>query len=170
MILLLSTTSHSIPEPPAEFFGKVIINGKYAAADTIIEITDGSGVLCGTGKVKDKGKYGYISCRGDDLTTIADEGAIDGEGLKFFVNNTKIKTEPYIFWSSGSFSEVNLVVGDVVLALPLLEEPASNYVSNVSQIILFLTSISIFVLVSIKFTGWMRKVKKKKEESQIEDN
>jgi hypothetical protein len=74
--------------------------------DDLVEIYDSDGTRCGAVVVTEKGNYGPIICRADDLDTTLDEGAVEYERLTFKINGWV--AAPYAFFKSGVTKSVNL--------------------------------------------------------------
>ena len=109
MFLFLNLkTVAGFPPVASEYYGIVTINSVIAPVGTSIAIYDMQGVECGRFIVKEKGKYGFISCKGDDLSTSQDEGASRNERLIFYIDGKIAKLSGESVWSEGSFHEVNL--------------------------------------------------------------
>lgn len=175
LILISILTDYSLAIPPvaAEFYGWVIIDGKYAPPGTKISVFDSNGVICGEAILDEEGKYGFLSCAGDDPSTGNDEGAEDNEGLTFYVNDTKINTNKSVFWRSGSFREVNLIVGDVERAIPVLEEPKPKGLNQnlylLFLLVLLLISAFILAIVARKILRAIKRLSKETEALKINE-
>jgi len=175
LILIVILTNYSLAIPPvaAEFYGWVIIDGKYAPSGTRISVFDSKGVMCGEAILDEEGKYGFLSCEGDDPSTAEDEGASENEGLTFYVNYVRINTKNSVFWRSGSFREVNLIVGDVDKALPLLEEPKPKGLNQnlylLFLLVLLLISAFILAIVARKILKAIKRLSKETEALKINE-
>ena len=176
VLLLISTlTNYSFAIPPvaAEFYGWVIVDGEYAPPGTRIMVSDSGGVKCGETVLEEQGTYGFLSCAGDDPSTPEDEGAGDNEGLIFYVNDVKINTQNAVFWKPGSFREVNIIVGDVEEAVPLLEEPKPpRFNQNLYILILLvLLVVAAFILAIVARKIWkaIKRLHKETEALKIDE-
>lgn len=173
LVSILIKCSFAIPPVAAEFYGWVIVNGEYAPPGTNITVFDISGVKCGETVLKEEGNYGFLSCAGDDPSTPEDEGAHDNEGLTFYVNDFKINTQNSIYWKPGSFREVNLIVGDVDRAIPLLEEPKPPKFNQGLYImfLLVLLLIAAFILAIVASKIWkaIKRLHKETEALKIDE-
>lgn len=110
-LLLLSTAVAAIPEPATEFYGNISLSGgKVVVSGSQIRALDSDGVICGRFVVVTRGYYGLLSCNGDDLDTIEDEGSLDGEEIRFEIADSNVSVRPYgdYTWSSGKISRVDL--------------------------------------------------------------
>lgn len=170
LVLLLSSIIivNAIPPVAAEFHGWVIVEGRFAPRGTIISVYDQDGTLCGQTEVRENGEYGLLSCAGDDPSTDIDEGASDNEGLSFYVYDRKINTEDSIKWNPGTIRPVNLIIGDVNKARPLLEEP--SFISIFERNYLFVLLIVLFITL-IALAGVIKRVRKgiKRIQKELED-
>jgi len=78
---------------------------------TVITVRDPEGVLCGEFPVIQAGRYGLMPVYGDELATEADEGAVPGDSLDFYINGIKATVtgpdEP-VWTAMGDLKQVNL--------------------------------------------------------------
>ncbi|KHO45611.1 MAG: hypothetical protein QS98_C0009G0020 [archaeon GW2011_AR3] len=135
LLLALSMLPESKAFPPiaAEYYGNVILDGQPAPAGARVLAYDLSGTRCGAFDVHTPGKFGFLSCNGDDLSTQNDEGATKNENIVFYVNGriaTAIypdKTLSSTGWAQGAFIEVILDVsqGSTSRALPGFAEDSA---------------------------------------------
>lgn len=175
IILLLNTTSsvRGIPPVAAEFHGWAIIDGEFAPKGTIISIYDSEDTICGEIAVREKGGYGLLSCAGDDPSTEIDEGASDNEGLMFYVGETRINTQNSVYWKSGTIRTVNLIVGDVNSAKPILEEPGYGAIFRQNYLVFLLVFlfIAVLILASVIRKVWkgVNKIKDEKEDFNLDE-
>jgi len=140
--MLLVPGALAMPRVPSEFSGWVIIDGAYAKDGTAVIVTDESGTVCGASLVKD-GRYGPLSCQGDDPSTSVDEGPAQNEPLTFRVNGLKLNTGGSIVWRPAQVKEVNLVRGDVEKAGLFMQGKLNQSDS------LLMISLSLLVICSL---------------------
>ena len=147
----------AFPVLPSQFYGEIIIDGKFAQIGTNISAYDTSGILCGSCVVEKKGEN-ILSCKGDNPTTAEDEGAGENEFVIVYVNNKSINPEAE--WHSGEFSRLDLIIGtqtENMVSDPeypskeKMEYPSKERISPIDYIliILFLVII-VFVIVMMK--------------------
>jgi len=94
------------------FYGlECTLDGQPLPAGTVITVRDPEGVLCGEFPVTQAGRYGLMPVYGDELATEADEGAIPGDPLDFYINGIKATVtgldEP-VWTAMGDLKQVNL--------------------------------------------------------------
>jgi len=84
----IKTLPTVIPTPHVVFFYSLnsTFQGEPVKKGDIITAEDPDGVICGVYIVETEGRYGYMPVYGDDLYTEADEGAIDGDEITFYIN------------------------------------------------------------------------------------
>jgi len=71
----------------------------FEPGDTI-RAYDPDGILCGKDVVKGDGSFGFMSIYHDDpFTTTIDEGAWEGDPIKFTVNHFEAVTNPVVLWT-----------------------------------------------------------------------
>lgn len=99
----------SFPQPSAEFYGSVLMHGEQGVAG--LNITAYSSALkCGNFTVKTTGKYGLLSCRGDDPDTVITEGAVDGAEITFKINGTPaFVLNGLNNWSAGGYFYTDII-------------------------------------------------------------
>ena len=107
-LILLSFIANAFPPIAAEYYGDAIINGKPAPVGTRITVYDTAGNRCGDFETNAEGKYGFLSCKGDDSSTAADEGALKLEDVVFHIDGRIAAKSGSAAWSEGSFKEINL--------------------------------------------------------------
>ncbi|MBU4343657.1 MAG: hypothetical protein KKG21_06575 [Candidatus Omnitrophica bacterium] len=91
---------------PCDFFGFEERTGDFHAGD-IITAQDPDGIICGRYTVETAGRYGFLTCMGDDPnTTEVDEGAIDEDPITFYVNG--VKQQRQAIWKSGEAIQLDL--------------------------------------------------------------
>lgn len=171
LAVLLTKVCIAIPPIASEYYGWVIVDGAYAPAGTEIVVKDREGIVCGKTVLVEQGKYGLLSCLGDDPSTSIDEGAIEGEGLIFYVDGVKLSTENSVYWSAGSFREVNMIVGSVNRALPLLEEPKviSEAIYFVFLSILLLIAAFVLAVVTRKIWKGIKRLSREVEALKFDE-
>lgn len=108
IVILGSGFALGIPSPAAEFYGNVSFNGLNGSNGTIIYAYDNDEVLCGSFTILNEGRYGLLSCNGDDPDTPEDEGALSGENLTFKIGNVSTRTYGNYSWISTLFFRVDL--------------------------------------------------------------
>ncbi len=84
----------------------------------MITAYDPDGVLCGRFVVHTPGQYGYLHVYGDDPTTPEDEGATDGDTLRFRINGLPAHPDVAALWHPGTpgrILRVNLAVTETFL-------------------------------------------------------
>ncbi len=110
LIALLSPAA-ALPPPSAQFYGNVTYrNMTPYPAGTFVTAYDPDGTLCGNFTMVHDGKYGLLSCNGDDDNTSLDEGALDGEVIRFMIG----QRDAAVFngnetWYAGLFILADLV-------------------------------------------------------------
>jgi hypothetical protein len=110
IFLLLALAVYGLPQPSAEIYGSVFMHGDPGITGLNITAYDSSWIKCGNATVKTLGKYGLISCIGDDLDTTNDEGAAPGEKIIFRINDTPA----YVIagpddWSAGEYMLIDIL-------------------------------------------------------------
>lgn len=98
-----------IPTPDwVDFYGdQVTFNQKDVRKGDIITALDPNGILCGSFTVAEPGKFGLMHVYGDDAFTSVDEGAEEGDTLKFFINDFPVDAVPVPIWG-GAVNKVSL--------------------------------------------------------------
>lgn len=95
-----------LPPLPCDFFGFEERTGDLQVGD-IITAQDPDGIICGRYTVETAGRYGFLTCMGDDPnTTGVDEGAIDGDTITFYIN--EVKQQKQAIWKSGEAIQLDL--------------------------------------------------------------
>jgi|GEM_PF-3253908 len=108
LLTLLGITIHAaaaLPPIAAEFYGKVL---NYSGTGVAVTLKDPGGTTCGQYTLINNTYYGLLSCRGDDPETIVDEGAVTGETITFFLNDSFTIVNGNVSWEEGVFHEVNI--------------------------------------------------------------
>lgn len=109
LFFLFSIAVAAMPEPATEFYGNVTLGGEVPAPiGAAVRAFDPEGVLCGSFVIVNTGYYGLLSCNGDDLESATDEGALDGQTIRFEINNLSARPFGIHSWSTGRISRVNL--------------------------------------------------------------
>jgi len=140
-MILLVQSIFALKPAPASFYGYVTIKEEYGFIGSVIEVYDSNMVLCGSFIVKQEGRYGLLSCTGDDPVTKEDEGATNGDNLVFYVNNIKAITKEKVIWQSGVLQELNLFVGDISEIEPILEYPKEAPYSKSKDLFIKIVSL-----------------------------
>ena len=94
------------------FYGlECTLDGQPLPAGTVITVRDPLGVLCGEFPLTQAGRYGLMPVYGDEVSTKADEGAVAGDSLDFYINGIKATVtgpdEP-VWTAMGDLKQVNL--------------------------------------------------------------
>ena len=94
------------------FYGlECTLAGQPLPAGTVITVRDPEGMLCGEFSVTQAGRYGLMPVYGDEPATEADEGAVPGDSLDFYINGIKATVtgpdEP-VWTAMGDLKQVNL--------------------------------------------------------------
>ena len=111
MIMLVAMAIEIIAIPPiaCEFYGNVYYrNGSNSSIGTNITIEDIEGNVCGSFVVITEGRFGLLSCNGDNTDSSADEGPGHGENVIFKINNLTAYVQGDITWTEAAYKEVNL--------------------------------------------------------------
>lgn len=172
LVLVLSILDcAAVPPAAAEFYGSVVIDGEYAPIGTQVAVYDSEGILCGKVEVRENGEYGFLSCSGDDTSTIDDEGAVAGEMIVFVVGDTRLKKSNSLIWQAGAVKEANLVVGNLENAKVLLHESGSGLSILFVRLAMFsglgLILISL-VIVTFAFFIAIENLQKRREATKVE--
>lgn len=88
-----------------DFYGYV----KGAKINDVITAKDSNGIVCGSYKVDEAGKYGFMHVYADDSSTTKDEGAKVGDIITFYYNGVKLK-ENYTFKGERETTPLNLTL------------------------------------------------------------
>ncbi len=100
-VLPEGTFEIAITDQIAHYYGNVNAN-----KDDVITVKDVDDITCGAFVIKEDGKYGLINVYGDDpITKDIDEGAKDGEAIRFFLNDELVKQT---IWNKGQIIELDL--------------------------------------------------------------
>ena len=94
------------------FYGlECTLDGQPLPVGTVITVRDPEGMLCGEFSITQAGRYGLMPVYGDDPATEADEGAVPGDSLDFYINGIKATVtgpdEP-VWTAMGDLKQVNL--------------------------------------------------------------
>jgi hypothetical protein len=94
------------------FYGlECTLDGQPLPAGTVITARDPLGMLCGEFPVTQASRYGLMPVYGDEPATEADEGAVPGDLLDFYINGIKATVtgpdEP-VWTAMGDLKQVNL--------------------------------------------------------------
>ncbi|MFH1182236.1 MAG: Ig-like domain-containing protein [Candidatus Woesearchaeota archaeon] len=109
IFLALVPIAAAIPQPSAEFYGSVLMHGEPGVAALNITAFDSS-LQCGNFTVKTAGRYGLLSCLGDDSDTVQVEGAAEGDNITFRINSTPaFVINGLNNWSTGSFHYTDIL-------------------------------------------------------------
>ena len=140
--------SFALKPAPASFYGSISIRGNEARSGTIIEAYDSNHVLCGRFVVQQEGKYGLLICVGDDPSTVADEGAVNGENLTFYINGIRADSLSNLSWQSGTLNQIDLFLGSIQITSQFREEPTEihAYKGLVIKIISIIGSIVLVIV------------------------
>lgn len=138
----------AFPALPSQFYGKIAIDGKNAEYGANISAYYSDGVLCGTTVIEKNGKY-ILSCRGDDLATIEEEGAKENALIIFYVNNKS--TESNAKWHEGEFIRLDFALetkNDTIS--PITEYPSEQRISMYNYLLIaILSGIIVFCIIKI---------------------
>lgn len=100
-------TSEQHPILPCDFYGQEETPGALGV-NKVVTAKDPQEVVIGEFTVTDNGRYGFLTSRGDILTTPQDEGALDGDIISFYINGTKQRKQAV--WKPGDAIRVDLGV------------------------------------------------------------
>ena len=84
----------TISDSSCAFYGNAEHMDTDVLVGDVIAVYDPDGVLCGVFIVDSPGQYGLVTVYGDDSLSTADEGADDGDVLKFSVNGVAVPANP----------------------------------------------------------------------------
>ena len=152
VILLLLPIAWAVPPAASEFYGYVVVDGKLAKPTTIIDVFDSGGNPCGFFIIEEKGKYGYMSCNGDDSSTKKDEGAIAFEEVYFNVDGKLAVAFGNTTWSGGTVKRVDLVIGNLKRSVPVTGEEAPEPINK------YLFSLALLLLMSPVYYILIKKI------------
>jgi len=101
------------------YTGKVLINGNYAPAGTVIKAVDKDGVVCGYLAASEAGNYSMIVYGDNSVSTevYMDEGADENEVVSFYVDGITADQNPTgVTWTNGGNKTVDLSIinGNVI--------------------------------------------------------
>lgn len=116
-----------LPLYTCEFYGHEETSASLPVG-SIVTAYDPHGVLVGRAVVATAGCYGFLSAYADNPATAADEGAVDGDIITFYVNG--VKQQAQAVYKSGKIIKLNLGIASqdsVYYNLHLLGMP--GYVS-----------------------------------------
>jgi hypothetical protein len=109
MGVILSVYVAAVPPVACEFYGLASIDLQSAKSGLNVTAFDPDGVLCGKFQIARPGFYGSLSCKLDDPSTLADEGAEAGEPIRLVLNNTnRTQASGDVKCEQGMFSFVNI--------------------------------------------------------------
>jgi len=114
------------PPLPTNFWGNVLINSENASVGTIVTAYDSNETQCGSFTVTTSGRYGSLSCSGDDPATAGDEGAIENENITFKINGINATATGNISWNTATTKNVNLSLASVIM----LTSPSNSSITN----------------------------------------
>ena len=129
------------PTPWSKWFmGMAYYNGQLAPVGSVIDAYDPDGIHCGTFTVGENwepgdpwdpaGVYGILNAYGDDTwSDDVDEGAEAGDLITFKLNHrdpqiTIISGD--LYWQDKVQAEVDLSVGDAIIALTMTDPPSDR--------------------------------------------
>ncbi len=101
-----------------DFYGNATVLGAPVEPGDEILVYDPQGVLCGRFVVHTPGRYGYLHVYGDDPTTPEDEGATEGDTLRFRINGLIAHPDRVPLWhggNPGAIVHLNLAVTETYL-------------------------------------------------------
>lgn len=115
IILLISVFTFNYPaaifcedniQPyPCDFYGNEILAGNLLKG-SIVTAQDPDGIVIGQTTVVEEGSYGFLSCKGDNLSTTEDEGAVEGDAITFFIDGTAQQKQAV--WRSGNSIKIDI--------------------------------------------------------------
>ena len=110
------------------FYGAVEVDAAALPAGINIQAKDPDGTICGEFTCTDEGFYGFMPVYGDDPNTPADEGAVAGDEITFFVEGSAIEAASGSTIWRGDQSLVNLDLSFTgVTDMGNSEVPASSF-------------------------------------------
>ena len=83
------------------YCGAPLLEGSPLEENDIITAYDPDGVLCGLDMVKPDGSFGLMPIYADDIYTIEDEGAVEGDMITLKINGVAVATTPIIYWTEN---------------------------------------------------------------------
>lgn len=165
IIMVMLPVISGFPQPPCQFYGSVTRNNEILPPGTLLQVFDSDRMLCGEYMIEDDGKY-IISCKGDDLSTENDEGALPGEEVQFYVDGVKANTSVKVFWSSGQFVAVDLAFQDVRQEgeshITVFQESFTYALSQKRDTVKILLGLAIFLVlllfvIYVNDTRWVKR-------------
>lgn len=105
--ILNAQSFSSQPSLPCDFYGGEETPGSLTVGK-IITARDPEGVMIGQVNVTESGRYGFLTCLGDNFNTPEDEGAVEGDIISFYLNGAKLRQQAV--WKSGEAIKVDLGV------------------------------------------------------------
>ena len=94
------------------FYGlECTLDGQPLPVGSVITVRDPKGILCGEFTVTTAGRYGLMPVYGYDATTQADESAVPGDSLRFYINGilaTVTGPDEPMWTAMGDLKQVNL--------------------------------------------------------------
>ena len=113
VLIILAINQYSIlaiPPIAAEFYGTARTDNTDVSIGTNVSAYDPNSTLCGYFIVSTSGYYGSLSCKGDDTETAADEGAVNGDNITFYIGGNNTAVAGNISWVEGRYSNVNISI------------------------------------------------------------
>jgi len=129
-ILRRAAESADTPTPAARLASvyslrSTLENDEPVPAGAVVRAVDPDGVSCGVFTVTSPGVFGFMPVYGDDPTTPQDEGAEEGDVIRFTVDGEPLTSAPEVIWQDGKLYGVELTPGSWEIYLPLVERPPS---------------------------------------------
>jgi hypothetical protein len=119
-VLGLTSPALALPPLPSSFWGTVTINGAPAPEGTLVQATIGGTVYAETHTTVYNGAAVFgLNVPGDDPSTPAIEGGVEGSAVSFRVARVKVLQAGT--WSSGTNVEQNLVGALHTVYLPFIQ-------------------------------------------------
>lgn len=156
VLVLLCEAAVAIPVPPHKFYGNVTIDGKPAPDGTVVSAKIEDVEYANT--TASNGKYDF-NIPSDDEDTIPKEGGINGEEVKFYVNDELAANATFSF---GSITKLSLKIGEEPVLEPEPEPEKPVPVPSQERILTPVTLVIIVALLAfaaavIVFVIWRRK-------------
>ena len=130
IMIIAASPAQAQPVFCAFYDSVTTFDGKPVPVGSIIEAFDQSGISCGKFTVDSAGFYGFFAVSGDDQSTPGiDEGAVDGETVKFTINGrdaTVTSGDPT--WTKQAVKEVSLSATSTTIALSGVSYPNDTLV------------------------------------------
>ncbi|MFZ5981417.1 MAG: T9SS type A sorting domain-containing protein [Candidatus Zixiibacteriota bacterium] len=134
-LLLLFSLSAQAQTPAGCFFygDSIYYNGNPVPVGTIITAYDPDSILCGFWTVSVVGQFGAMTVVGDDTSDPedpTDEGAVDGDTIKFYINGLLADCIGDCSWTDKASKEIRLSVetDSVIIDLQIVESPGPRAV------------------------------------------